>query len=181
MEMWRVKSPWVYLIECVGHDIIKIGCTSNGVKHRLIDLQRTCPFELVCVGAYAADPTEEKRLHNEFAAHRIRGEWFSATAELRSLIAAKCPDFDLSAVDTISLVPEARDRLLAHMNAGKRRHVHERHRRRLALQSLANKHRIPMLAFDQWMEGKRYPTMKMLGIVDLFLEAESLHALEVDA
>jgi hypothetical protein len=67
------------------------------------------------------------------------------------------------------------------MNAGKRRHIHERHRRRVALQSLANKHRIPMLAFDQWMEGKRYPTMKMLSVVDLFLEAESLDALQVSA
>jgi hypothetical protein len=31
------------------------------------------------------------------------------------------------------------------------------------------------------MEGKRYPTMKMLSVVDLFLEAESLHALQVSA
>jgi len=167
-NFWQVKVPWVYFVECVGHDIIKIGGTSTGVRSRVISLQQSCPFELVCIGAYAADALEEKRLHQQFAEHRTRGEWFTATGEMRRLIAEKCPDFNLVESDTIALVPEVRDRLIAYLMekpAGI-----QRYERRQQLNAACKKYHVPALAVDHWMDGRRYPTLKMVYTAERFLE-----------
>jgi len=166
-NLWKAKIPWVYFVECVGHDIIKIGGTSTGVRTRMIALQHTCPFELVCIGAYESGPEEENRLHKEFAHLRQRGEWFTADATLRAYIQETCPEFDLDESNKTALVPDVRDRLIKTLKVGG--DWQEARRRRARLEAYCNSRRFPDLAMTFWINGTRYPTMKMLDIAEKFI------------
>jgi len=79
----------VYLIEMVGHDLVKIGKTTN-VSARLSTLQTGSPYELrlfavFCGKAECGNGELEESLHHSFAHLRIRGEWFKFTDEIRAL------------------------------------------------------------------------------------------------
>lgn len=92
-KYYSKSKRFVYFVEAVGTDAIKIGCAlqnpqgANDIKHatrRLIDLQAWCPFKLRLL-ATTRKYTEEM-LHEKFKPIRIRSEWFKATKELKQFI-----------------------------------------------------------------------------------------------
>lgn len=66
----------IYFILCSATGSIKIGRADN-VQKRLSTLQISSPAALRLLGSVRAHLTFENFLHSLFAAHRIRGEWFS--------------------------------------------------------------------------------------------------------
>jgi hypothetical protein len=82
----------VYFITAREVGMVKIGCAYEPHR-RMTFMQTACPvglaLEAILPGAYA----EEKRHHEMFAEHRVRGEWFKITPEIEALIAAnQAPD-----------------------------------------------------------------------------------------
>lgn len=70
----RTTIGWVYFIQCRTGPI-KIGWAVD-VEARRRDLQIGCPDELRVLASIAAPPDLERELHQRFATHRYRGEWF---------------------------------------------------------------------------------------------------------
>lgn len=66
---------------------IKIG-TARNFRQRLDQLQRASPYRLKVVRTLPGGKTEERAIHERFAAARERGEWFNATDELCAYIQA---------------------------------------------------------------------------------------------
>lgn len=73
----QIIKGYVYLIEAIGCSRYKIGRAFNPAK-RLNEMQTGSPFELAIVCIIPSDDTIrlESRLHREFAASRVKGEWF---------------------------------------------------------------------------------------------------------
>lgn len=65
---------------------VKIGLSDDPWK-RLAYIQIGCPSDLELAGVEPGEEAREKALHQQFAAYRVRGEWFSETAELAQYIA----------------------------------------------------------------------------------------------
>ncbi len=86
LKVARYEDCFVYFVEAVGSNCIKIGSSAH-VNLRLKDLQVACPFEMRLLKQVACS-TEftESVVHNQFTHLRQRGEWFSATQELRDYI-----------------------------------------------------------------------------------------------
>jgi hypothetical protein len=82
----REVNRLVYFIQPAGGGLIKIGVAARP-KQRLYHLQTGSPVELRLVGTLPGGQPLEAELHQRFAEHRVRGEWFEPTAELLSLIA----------------------------------------------------------------------------------------------
>jgi len=69
------RQSGVYFLKD-GEGRIKIGWSVE-VPRRLRQLQTAQAQLLVCLGViWTTDPETEKRLHRQFAALKIRGEWF---------------------------------------------------------------------------------------------------------
>jgi hypothetical protein len=66
-------------------DHVKIGRASN-VDKRLTQIQCGCPHEIVEVRSLPGRGHEESDWHENFAAHRLRGEWFRWTPALERAI-----------------------------------------------------------------------------------------------
>ena len=66
-----------YLIGIEGSPLVKIGYTSAEPKDRLRGMQTGLPFELTLLWFTKGDFEDE--LHDIFAEHRVRGEWFDLT------------------------------------------------------------------------------------------------------
>lgn len=67
----------VYFIQPVGGGLVKIG-VSYSPHARLSALQIGCPVELQIIKTIPAVRNKTERdVHRAFAAHRVRGEWFS--------------------------------------------------------------------------------------------------------
>ena len=79
---------FIYLVEAVGADRIKIGWTAASPRRRLAELQVCSPFPLDLIGAMRGSRLDERRLHRTFEADRIIGEWFAATPTLREIARA---------------------------------------------------------------------------------------------
>lgn len=81
----RTKQMWVYFAQAGRGPRIKIGTTSNlsgrlkGLKHPLIGKLRVLG---VVPGGYEV----ESRMHQRFAAYRIKGEWFNMAGELEEFV-----------------------------------------------------------------------------------------------
>lgn len=73
----NVARRVVYFIQAGQHGPIKIGVASN-VRKRLAALQTGHHTSLRIIGTVPGDAALERELHQRFAAHRIRGEWFKA-------------------------------------------------------------------------------------------------------
>ncbi|MFJ9810703.1 GIY-YIG nuclease family protein [Streptomyces sp. NPDC101158] len=69
---WRT-----YLIGMEGSVLTKIGRTTNTVKDRVTALQTGLPAQLRPL--LETDGDYERALHERFATHRVRGEWFDLT------------------------------------------------------------------------------------------------------
>lgn len=68
----------VYFAQC--RDAVKIGYTAGSPEARIAALQTGCPWPIWLLGSVPSPPTGEVLLHNAFASHRLRGEWFDARA-----------------------------------------------------------------------------------------------------
>lgn len=83
----KTKTCWrTYIVEAVGIDRIKIG-RSQSLNERLIDLKIGCPTDLELL--WVIDGDFEKRMHDRFAEHRVRGEWFVKSGVLSSIRALR--------------------------------------------------------------------------------------------
>jgi hypothetical protein len=76
----------VYLITCRERGVCKIGHAQNA-KSRLASLQTASPSKLVLEAVLTGDRGLESHLHQRFARHRLKGEWFTITDELDAFIA----------------------------------------------------------------------------------------------
>lgn len=67
---------------------IKIGVTKD-VEKRLSAIRSGCPYDARLIGFYwVHDPyQEEAGLHEKYAEHRLRGEWFESNHDLLEAIA----------------------------------------------------------------------------------------------
>jgi Meiotically Up-regulated Gene 113 (MUG113) protein len=75
--------PSVYFIRC--GRFVKIGTTVGSVERRFNGMQPPPDAEIVAVMTGHGRATELE-LHKRFHASRVRGEWFTSTPELESLI-----------------------------------------------------------------------------------------------
>src|SRR5262245_59024328 len=79
----ELKDVYFLLAERAG--ALKIGHAQDAA-HRVIELQVASPEPLVLIGTLPGGPALEKRLHEQFRAERLRGEWFRATAEVLATV-----------------------------------------------------------------------------------------------
>ena len=84
---------FIYFIQSNRSGYIKIGFTKD-VRARFMSLQRNNPEELILLGVMEGSPSREKRLHEDFTAHKIRGEWYRDCPEIHHYI-GKNVDEDL--------------------------------------------------------------------------------------
>ncbi len=77
---------YVYFIREGQDGPIKIGTTQGSPHTRQRAMQTGNSSDLVLLAAIPGDVALEKRLHERFAAVRMRGEWFEATAELLAFV-----------------------------------------------------------------------------------------------
>jgi len=75
------RRPCVYFIRSGKHGPIKIGY-ANFLQKRLHALRTAHHDELLVLATLAGGEVQEKRLHNQFAHLRKRGEWFEPAEEL---------------------------------------------------------------------------------------------------
>ncbi len=76
---------YIYFIEAVGQDRIKIG-KADDPEARLKQLQTGCPVPLRLLGIINCQAGIERTLHAKFAEDNIQGEWFQATEAIRKYI-----------------------------------------------------------------------------------------------
>lgn len=86
---WR----WVYFIQAKPGPI-KIGLARD-IGRRLGALQTASPFPLELLARVHGGRPLEQALHEHFAASRLHGEWFDATAELLELTVTLRKQFKL--------------------------------------------------------------------------------------
>src|SRR5215470_2881825 len=69
---------FVYAIHAIGTTRIKLGF-SDDPERRLMDLQIGSPFPLRLIYKMPGDMRSERKLHRQFKAVRVFGEWFDFT------------------------------------------------------------------------------------------------------
>ncbi len=74
----------VYLIGAPG--FLKIGHNSN-LETRFAGLQSSAPLDLSLIGVLKGSRRLERDLHQRFAAHRLRGEWYREVPDIRDFFA----------------------------------------------------------------------------------------------
>ena len=84
-EVRSAPVGFVYFIRDGRSGPIKIGYAKDP-ERRLARLQTSSPKALYLLGAARAELEVERQLHAEFAADRVRGEWFRTSAALREVI-----------------------------------------------------------------------------------------------
>lgn len=70
----------VYFAEADG--FVKIGYSTN-VEARLRSLSTGAPFPVRLIGSHPGTQADEAALHRKFRDHRVSGEWFRASDEIR--------------------------------------------------------------------------------------------------
>lgn len=66
----------IYYIACTATQRIKIGYTRGEPEVRLKQLQTGSASDLRLMACHQGTADDERALHERFATHRIRGEWF---------------------------------------------------------------------------------------------------------
>jgi hypothetical protein len=88
--MKRKKSPEVvYFIVDETDRTVKVGRTTNEPQ-RLAQLQTASAVRLRYLGCIPGGAKSESLLHAALAPHRIQGEWFRLTDEVRVLVEGSC-------------------------------------------------------------------------------------------
>ena len=72
----------IYFLQCGSDGPIKIGCTEGSVVSRVRQIQMASPHILEILGAHHGDRHVEAKLHQRFAEHQVRGEWFHPVAAI---------------------------------------------------------------------------------------------------
>jgi len=67
----------IYVLHARELRLVKIGYTDGAVATRVAAISHAAPCALHVVGVLDGGRAMEKRLHDYFAANRVRGEWFS--------------------------------------------------------------------------------------------------------
>jgi hypothetical protein len=78
-DMWPCGAGWIYAVQEGVTPLIKIGCTTYPLAHRLRQLEYQFHIQCSVVGAVSVPDklfTVEKRIHRLLAAEHIEGEWF---------------------------------------------------------------------------------------------------------
>jgi hypothetical protein len=159
---WDTAVPYVYFLECAGHDLIKIGCTATGVHLRVRTLQQSSPFDLVCIGMMPANERTETDLHRQFAHIQHKNEWFFDCSELRAFIDAVCPNFDYAKSQHEAMHAD----LLRRVKAA----VHYNWNARSALHEICFDVGAQRGACTGWIDGRAYPTPELIKAAHLFFE-----------
>jgi hypothetical protein len=84
-----MAEQYVYFIQAGDSGPIKIGTAMDTLK-RLKQLQTSSAEALVVLGHREGDEELEEALHERFAEHRLRGEWFRPAEAILIEIAATC-------------------------------------------------------------------------------------------
>lgn len=100
----RIAGQNVYFIQTVcPTGFVKIGIALNP-KHRLGDLQMSCPYELRLLAWISGGEAKERELHARFNNAHVRGEWFRPTGDLMAYVESikpppvpPAPKFDVMA------------------------------------------------------------------------------------
>lgn len=75
----------VYFIQVVPDGPIKIGWARD-FRKRLDQIQNGCPADLAVLLVMPSERAFEREMHDMFAAHRVRGEWFLPVQELKTFV-----------------------------------------------------------------------------------------------
>lgn len=89
-EADRETYCWVYFIEAVGLDLIKIGYALD-LEKRFTGLMTSSPAALTLLGVMQGGPRLETQIHTDLAEHRAHGEWFRKTPEVMAVVAKAEP------------------------------------------------------------------------------------------
>lgn len=79
----RLRPTFIYFVEQCG--FIKIGFSDNWAK-RISSIQNATPFRVRRLIVIKSIVGHEAELHEKFAHHHVRGEWFTDTPEIRKVI-----------------------------------------------------------------------------------------------
>lgn len=79
------RSKTVYFVHAPAAGVVKIG-VSEDIRKRLISLATASPVSLTLLGTVPGGKVREMELHTQFAAMRVKGEWFEATDALLNII-----------------------------------------------------------------------------------------------
>lgn len=73
---------YVYLLQPVGHNVYKIGCSTD-VERRMKTLQRRRGYKLQCIARiWSGNHTQlEQWIHRKFKHYRLDGEWYALSTE----------------------------------------------------------------------------------------------------
>jgi len=123
----------IYFAKAEHDTLIKIG-TSGCVASRLMALSYEVKSPMILLAAMDGGREVEKEMHNRFADHRVRGEWFTPCQELMDFV-LKLPQLDIGgpkppkARDGIKISIEINDALRKRLKnecaRTKRRAIHE--------------------------------------------------------
>lgn len=82
-----------HMVYFVGGDEgpVKIGFTQQPIKERLKCIQNGSPVKLHVLATVPANRIHEKWYHQQFAAHRLHGEWFARVPEIEAEIERLTP------------------------------------------------------------------------------------------
>jgi hypothetical protein len=86
------RTAWIYAVEVVGYDLIKIGVSGNPFR-RMPELRREAPVRIRkgtpfrMLGAIHGPYSLEHEIQMKFSRYRFRTEWFRAARAIRSLFA----------------------------------------------------------------------------------------------
>lgn len=86
MVQLPISDCYVYFVEAVGLNRVKIGSTKTDPFIRLSQLQVGCPVRLRLLTAQSGGRNLERWLHDGFSQSRIVGEWFHLTTQIQSYI-----------------------------------------------------------------------------------------------
>jgi hypothetical protein len=79
-----MKKEFIYFVQLVGIEAVKIGKTSGeSINQRINQLSVSAPLGIEVLGFFETNNSieKERQLHHRFAAHRLKGEWFKITKE----------------------------------------------------------------------------------------------------
>lgn len=86
-EKEKIKYGSAHVYFFLQGEFVKIGW-SNKWRKRLMTLQSATPFPITPIAVFRGTPTMERRLHEQFAEHRARLEWFHYCSEIKDYIEA---------------------------------------------------------------------------------------------
>jgi Meiotically up-regulated gene 113 len=92
--MTKPRKQYIYIIGADDSTTpVKIGVSAKP-KNRLRYLQTASPVKLKILTKFRGDKKDEAKLHQQFAAYRVSGEWFQRVPGVRLLIETRGMEHD---------------------------------------------------------------------------------------